>query len=349
MPSFYVTISDVPLTFVGVAALYLYLEQRWRLLMLLSFLSGFIRSGLPQLIGLLLAFPSDRRIAEQPKRMTLGWIAAAVGGGVLTVAAIYYGLIRKEVWVQDGLLWARPLSVLILCGYVTAGLYFLFRHLKWQDVMPGISDLAKAIIPIVAVIVMLKLFSGPSDLDNAEFFRRSMLTGLIFPGLSLLAHIVYFGPGVILAILLWRRVATEAFELGVGFVLVLALGVCLSINSESRTLQQYIPALTLAVTLAVAKCDRLPQWGYYLTAILCVIFAKIWMAMAGTDRIFDGQHHAFPEQRYFMNFGPWMSLQTYVWQGVIALASTATLAYWIYAQRGQAVPNLGQRRVVKRK
>jgi hypothetical protein len=144
---------------------------------------------------------------------------------------------------------------------------------------------------------------------------------------------VYFGPAILLMLLIWPRVSAAARELGVGFVVFLTLGLCVSLNSESRVITQYIPGFALALSLALSRMPDLPRWGWGATGIFCVAFSKVWMSMSGPDRIFSGKFFEFPEQRYFMNFGPWMSLQTYLIQGAAALAVALVLALWLYGPR----------------
>jgi hypothetical protein len=335
MVSFYITISDVPLLLVGMSAIYFYLAVRQRALMTLGIISGFVRSGLPELNALLLLFPY-RGVAvreHRPGALSVGAVLSGFASIVLIASTLYWGVIKREVLVQDGLLGARWLAAPILCCYVAVGLFILVRPLALFDLIPKLGDLVRGAAVLATVAVLLKIFASPSDLEKFEFFHRSVLTGLIFPGLSLVAHVVYFGPAILLILLLWSRLSAVAQEFGTGFVAVLALGLFLSINSESRTLTQYLPAFTIALSIALARMPNLPRWGMIATAILCVAFSKVWLPMAGPTRLYDGQHYAFPEQLYFMNFGPWMSLQSYLWQTAAVLGAALILVAWLYGPR----------------
>ena len=41
----------------------------------------------------------------------------------------------------------------------------------------------------------------------------------------------------------------------------------------------------------------------------------------------------FPEQLYFMNFGPYMITQTFLWQMAAAVLATLILACWLFEDR----------------
>ena len=75
LPGFYVTIGDVQMTLCGTVFLHLFLTSRQRTLVPAGFLSGFVRSGLPQ-------DPSGRWSCSRnliPRWMALA-ICSAVGG-----------------------------------------------------------------------------------------------------------------------------------------------------------------------------------------------------------------------------------------------------------------------------
>jgi len=334
MPAFYVPMNDSLLLLCGVAALYLYLENRRAGLMGVGVVSGFVRPGLPELSALLLAFPRSK--AKSSDSSILGYITAGLAGSILGAGVAYYTSTdaRFTLSAPEFLHSSAPvrwLSGAIVCAYVTAGLYFLFRRVAFENAIPKPSNVLSGLAVLAVVWAILWTFApGPSELTRLGFFRGAILTALALPGISLVSHVVYFGPGILLLILLWPKVAEAANELGIGFVAMLALGICLSVFSESRTITHYIPAFILALTLALAGMKHLRQWGLWTCGALCILFSKVWMQMAAPDPFFDG-----PMQRYFMNFGPWMSQAAYLWQGLAILASSAIFITWLYGSNIQ--------------
>jgi hypothetical protein len=338
--SFYVIIGDSPMLLFGVSAIYLYLAGRSIWLMALGVASGFIRPGLPELSALLLVFPRMAPKAKSSSGHALGYVAAGLAGSILAAGFAYYTLMDARLIVNDpeflhGPVALRWLSGAIVCAYVTVGLYFLFRRVDFKDAIPKPGHVLSGLAVVASVMAILWVLApGATEVSQLEFFRRGILTGSALPGISLVSHVVYFGPGILLVILLWPKVADAAAELGTGFVAMLALGVCLSIFSESRAITPYIPGFILALTLALARMEHLRQWGFVASAALCVLFSKVWMQMSAPDPFFDGPGLR-PMQRYFMNFGPWISPQAYVWQGLAILAASVVLIGWLYGSKIQ--------------
>jgi hypothetical protein len=331
IPSFYVVIGDLPMLLYGVGVIYFYLENRRIWLMGSGIASGFIRPGLPELSGLLLAFPFlDRKEKFSSEPTHLGYVAAVLVGSVLAASIVYY--MNDPEYLRSSIA-VRCLSGAIMTAYVTVGLYYLFRHVTVGDAIPKVRDLMSGLTVIAVVVAILWIFAGPTSLSYLEVFRRGILLSVALPAISPIAHVVYFGPGILLVILLWPKVADAAGELGTGFVAMLGLGVCLSIFSESRIITAYIPGFILALTLTLAGMKRLRQWGFVACAVLCVLFSKAWMLMAAPDPFFDGPQT--PMQRYFMNFAPWMSPESYLWQGLAILAASAVLIVWVYGSKIQ--------------
>jgi hypothetical protein len=329
MPAFYVTISDVQMTLVGTLVLYLFLKSRQLALVPVGFLSGFVRAGLPEATALLVLFP--RRHAAANQGWGRGWLGAVVAAfAVIAIAAAYIwhlGSMRNTP-VPD----LRWLALLILCAYVGTALYFLLRDLTIADLRPRLADVGKAVLVVLPVVIALKLVAGPSSLPLPDFVREMVGTGTYLPGVSLVALVVYYGPGFLLVFLLLPRIAKAAGTFGPGLLAFLSLGVCLTMFSESRLAAVYVPAFVAMVTLVLSEMRGLARWGYYVTAAVCVLFSKIWLPMRWNDS-YSERHFQFPEQLYFMNFGQYMSIQTFALQAAACVVAMLILAHWLYDLR----------------
>jgi len=335
MPAFYVTISDVQMTLVGTLVLYLFVKSRQLLLLPVGFLSGFVRSGLPEAVALLVLFP--RRHAAVRQDRDRGWFAAVMAAfAVVAIAAVC-------IWHIDGLRQYTPapdllwMSILILCAYVGTALYFLLRELTIADLRPRLADIGKALLVVVPVAIVLKLVAAPSSMPLTGFVRTTVETGTFLPGVSLVGLVVYYGPGFLLVILLFPRCAKAAGTFGPGFIAFLSLGTCMTMVSESRIAAVYVPAFLAVVTLVLSEMRELSRWGYYVAAALCVVFSKVWLPMAWSDA-YSRPFTKFPEQLYFMNFGPFMSTQTFALQAAAVVVATLVLACWLFT-RPPAVPS----------
>jgi hypothetical protein len=331
MPAFYVTISDVQMTLVGTLVLYLFIESRQWSLVPVGFLSGFVRAGLPEAVALLVLFPRRdvARAAPSQDGGRFGAAMAAFAALALAAACIWHSDRLRQFTPAVDLIWV---SALILCAYAGTALYFLLRELTVADLRPHLADVGKALLVVLPVLVVLKLVAGPSILPFPNFVREVVGTGTYLPGVSLVALVVYYGPGFLLVLLLFPRLAKAAATFGPGLIVFLSLGVGMSMFSESRIAAVYVPAFLFVVTLVLSEMRGLARWGYYATAALCVLFSKIWLPMRWSDA-YSETFSRFPEQLYFMNFGPYMSVQTFALQAAACVVAMLILAHWLYDLR----------------
>ena len=91
------------------------------------------------------------------------------------------------------------------------------------------------------------------------------------------------------------------------------------ITTESR---QLILAFPFVVGIGVKVLDNI-NWSttsILLITILCLVVSKIWLPIDTEPQ--DAELLEFPMQSYFMNFGPWMGDEMYVYHaiGFIVLA-----------------------------
>jgi hypothetical protein len=135
-------------------------------------------------------------------------------------------------------------------------------------------------------------------------FTQMMLSSLTYPAVFLLAHAVLFGPIVLLAMVFWRGMLGVAASLGPGCLAALGLLSIMAVGSESRRLVNLLP---LVVVLVAVVLDRY-QWSPLTVvgfALLGLLTSKVWLTIGAA---------APPSPGFFMNHGPWMQLDQYLWQ-----------------------------------
>jgi hypothetical protein len=163
----------------------------------------------------------------------------------------------------------------------------------------------------------------------------TLLASLSEPLLFFVAHVVYYGPVMLLLLFFWRPFCDSLQEFGPGLRLLVILNVILSVNPQSRS---QINVVTVFVMLLVRLLDRrglhhgsLPFW-----ALLCLFYSKVWYTFNTAPQIDDGTMDAlqgFPLQHYFMSSGSWMSAPMYYVQGAVVVL-TAIVLYFLVKQRG---------------
>ncbi len=138
---------------------------------------------------------------------------------------------------------------------------------------------------------------GPS---GAQFACEHVLAALRGPLWGPVHHVVYFGPIVLVAILAWRRIATVAAEWGPAAAITVALALAFAAGSNSRQWNHLFP-FVVAITIA-ATADAWTTRRALVFTVLAVAWSKVWLVI-GYDA--PRAWHDFPNQRYFMNTGPY--------------------------------------------
>jgi len=126
------------------------------------------------------------------------------------------------------------------------------------------------------------------------------------PFRALVAHIVYYGPLVFLAIAVWPAVARKGAALGPGAALAVLLAPLLALNPETRQLPFTMVVVVTLTVLYVAEKER----GAWVAAAICIaslLYAKPWWAYFAPALKKGDAFLTWPFQAYFKHMGPWMT------------------------------------------
>ena len=330
--SYYPVLTDIPALAIGGAMVCCYLESRRTPLLILSALGAFTW---PTLIGqgvLLALFPRDpgrdRLVESAPWR--LNSIVAGLGSYYLVVAlAKIIQMIPATVWTG-----ITPIRSVILLSAAIAGFFVFqvsFRLLDrdWKlDVRRcfQLSFWTNAVIVLSMVFVVKgiqsKWATNPTLLVPQNYALLIGIWAIAKPGVFYLAHIVYYGPLMIVAMYLWKPMSLHIREYGLGITLMFLAGAFLTLDSESRHLIAFLPAV---VTFVIKSAESL-NWNARQTgflAVISVLYSKCWLTMNVGP--LSGNVLHWPDQRYLMNTGPYMSDATYLVQGVITIGITIAI------------------------
>jgi len=151
-------------------------------------------------------------------------------------------------------------------------------------------------------------------------------TLLIIPELAIarplvfaVAHVLYYGPMILLAAFAWGSCCRTARSMGWGIPLLLLLGIAMSISSESRWLIIYIPFLAAVLVKTLDGCAIGKAFGAAFLGISLVL-SKVWMPFNFAD-----PSQADPAAKrtclelYVAGQGPWMSTRMYLIQGAVVI------------------------------
>lgn len=191
------------------------------------------------------------------------------------------------------------------------------------------SFLANAVL-ICAVVFGVKFIQAswatrPTILAPQTYLLLIGIWTIAKPGVFLLAHILYFGPCIILAVFLWKPTSQLIIQGGLGLTLMMLFRVSLGIDSESRHVINFVPAF-IAVVVKATDSLRWTVRQYSLLAGLSILFSKCWLTI--NVRPMTGNAFKWPDQRFLMSYGPYMSDEMYLLQGIIVLIAAAAI-YWV--------------------
>lgn len=231
-----------------------------------------------------------------------GWLIVAVVGSV--VYAIY------ACGVADAIPWSDR---------------WWMPSREWA---PAAFYLGLWLVQILIIIWIRTSYSGShvSLPEVSDVFALS----IVKPGLFLLSAIVYWGPSILVALVLLRPLLNAAAEISVGTVIFVLLFFVMMTDSESRHLTFQYPLVIVLLCLALR--DRGLSWPEASAIFVSsLIISKAWLPIGmllerGGARVSE-EYFAFPWQWLFMNLGPWMHWPGYFMN--IALLVVAAIAGWL--------------------
>ena len=348
---YYPTLTDPTAFLLGMAATWAYLEDRPFAQIAVAFTAAFTWPALLPVSLAMLILRRPRGVAADAAPPIAGGTAGGGGGATwirwatlgLAVAAAALVCISAWHWLQhpydNDEKWARyvlrdllPVTFATVFLTIAAGLYFVAREpALWAFRSYGrtlwTKRLVIAIGGCVVVLALQRLWIARVGTQGEgptfdQFTCEHLLAALRGPGWSIVHHVVYFGPVVLVAVGAWRWIARLAASWGPAMSIALAMIVAFSIGTQSR---QMIHLMPLLVTMTIAATAR--WWTMRTTlvfAALCLVWSKLWWKI-GYDQPLDALR--WPNQRYFMNLGPWASDAAFL----AHLAATAMTAVALYA------------------
>ncbi|TAE25503.1 MAG: hypothetical protein EAZ92_12095 [Candidatus Kapaibacterium sp.] len=355
MSFYYPTLTDTTALFAAMLMLYAYVANSAWLLLPAAVLGFFTFPTAFYVAALLFLFPRSivlhkEAVVEEAQAMTGFERNAGIGAGVLVLcASVYFVLIAEVRFVEVEQI--QPMLLILTLPLLLAHVFFtvsglaaqfplqaMVRHFKERKNLAGYALRALILLVLWAgLLYWKKQIEDPTlaaPMNTSLFFGGSFASALGKPLLPVVAGAVYFGPIILVMILRFREFLKAAWNLGLGYMLVvtglLLMGI---IMSETRQLINFLPFLVLGVAYSLDSI-RLPRIALVLFALVSVIAAKVWLPFnfAGmaeqAANITGGIHATFPLQYYFMNHGPWMSWTSYFLQGACALV-VAGLLWWV--------------------
>ncbi len=325
-PWIYPVLADTSAFAVTLLLVLAYLRHKRGAVLLLGLASGFIWQLTFYAALVMLILPADWADEEKRAKPAPGWIVAGIGGGAAAIWALLL-----PAWNPS---WKHgfPVAAALLGAYVLGAAAPLLRHLFTLRPRQFVSrSIALGLIGSVTLVAAtyylhhLMASSRATDPSALDAITNWLATAIAVPGAFLVAHVVYFGPWLLLAVFLWPRVVRRGAGHGPAFAVLMFVTALIAVGSESRHLLPNMIFLALPATQAVDEFRLRPVW-LALFAAASVVWTRPWI---DTGVVAPG--HA-----YGMNIGPQMLLSEFAIYG-IAVAAMA-LFIWMALRKTDATP-----------
>ncbi|GAB4392154.1 MAG: hypothetical protein Tsb005_04940 [Gammaproteobacteria bacterium] len=225
------------------------------------------------------------------------------------IKAPYFGIDNTmTVWLPFSILLASIVMTfgLIKLGFYTAVTSFL-NVLKYQQTW-------RRLLFIFAIIltknILVKYFAQGEILSATSSFKGTLWVFYGFqyqmieqPLKSVVAHIIFYGPILLLIITQWKKLATTCYRYGFneGMHFSLCLIFILSTDAESRHLIAFMPWLCL---LSLLSCKQILSKIYFCTFFVTqLLVSRIWSTYGGISVDHDPS---------LLLWGPWWSVDIYL-------------------------------------
>jgi hypothetical protein len=306
-----------------------YLAQATTSLFLLSLLGAFTWPTLLSMGAILLALPYRQSLepatldAMGPSRdASLQWLSRGltITLSILAIAAatgVAYG--SYDVGYRPGSPAVAALSIAIV------GLYVGLASAPLLDALPDVRNLAVerqyylrragivvALLAIVGILFYLLASDKAPRNTLIDFATHSFREAIRLPGIFLVAHLVFFGPIIALAVLKWWEACAIARRLGPAFVVAVLLTAAVALMSESRQLMGNIAFVVIPVIAAVqiGGNERRLLAIFLLTAL---VLSRVWVVFDPDALIYSvREYQNYPWQHFFGAMGPKMTFHLYV-------------------------------------
>lgn len=311
--------TDITAFVFGVICYYYYLKRNIGLLFLFSFLGAFVYPSMIYAGTVLVAF-CTYSLMNDVKRFKFSKLFKKADYIFIGVYAAGIFLVLKNGYVSK--YGSQQLNPYLMHVSIPVILFFLYRTLKGMSIYENVKEIyiirllksfASGLIYFFSVFFIVKILSNGSGggLSINEFIEAIVYGSIVNPLVSLVCHISYYGPLVLLIIVFWKRISEEIKKEGLGTFIFILMYIILSLGRESR---QFINAWPVFVFITCKYLNKIElSWRFVgLFGLVSLIYSKVWFTVNVDGISTSNSLLEFPAQRFFMMNGAWMSTQTYL-------------------------------------
>lgn len=325
---YYPVLTDTTALFLSIAMLYAYLKEKYWMVFIASAIGAFTFPTLFLMGTILLVFPKTkmdeaREAQNHIVRKILPWLIPALYGAFIT----YLWFSNEFFVVSNGIL-----TVLA----AVANLLFLIwvsQKTNWDSLINVLKNFNKKWVVItisffVLTAIIVHFFARSEGFTLYEFVSNMTEHTGFTPFLFGVAHVVYYGPIILLALIFYKGFLKNLDEQPVGILVLITVYLFFAINPSSRQLIGALPFVALVLIQALEK-EKLSKKFYWAFIVLTALFSRVWFTINAEE--FTGDPSQFPDQRYFMADGLYTTVETYLIQGGVVII--AGILLWLFSSK----------------
>jgi hypothetical protein len=329
MAFYYPVLTDVMAFTLGLSLLYFYLKQYTVGLLLIGVIGAFTFPTVFYSALLLFIFPVEQ-LQTMAASKYLFWnnLLAVMSATFFLLLVIIFYYYRDVPLINPAPGFVLMISIAAALAYVYFASRAFYRTGLYLHSIKNFNAWTRASAAIgVLVVVYILLFqgasNGPSPLNYKGFLANIVVSAIANPLTFLVSHAVYLGPVFLVLLYFIKPFIKQVNGYGLGLHLLIVGYVLLSINAETRLFINAWPFFVAFLCKALEGV-KLPHSFYIFCLLFALALSKFWYRI--DVAYFSENYLNFPEQKYFMSIGPWMSDEMYLLQGAVALV----VFFWIY-------------------
>jgi hypothetical protein len=317
--AYYAHLTDIPAYAEGMLMLYYYLKRRPLPLAVVSFIGAFTWPTALYVGVVLLLLPRERWGAVRPPAPAPLGLNLILAGAAAVIVYLRLQWLHHRGGILGGQEQPCPaaftnLSIGLCAAYIFAALAYLWNDRRGYRLSYYLGCLKThsfwlGIAVLMAVrLTMQQLGPRPTPYTPDLVLNYMLWSGVLAPGNFLVAHVIFYGPVVLFAVLLWKPFCALVQRYGAGLAVIVAFTVLMGIGSESRRIFNLVPLLVPFV-VKVIDAYAWPRGRYVFVALVSLLGSKLWLTinpdMAGN--------------LLQMNVGPWMTPTWYAIHAIVIL------------------------------
>ncbi len=344
---------------IALASYYMFLRGKSAIALAMSLLGLVTWPTLTYVMALLILFPqrTDKTAFEPSytgfsgtirakffRLLPFAYVIPAIG-----MISLSYTL-HKLTTLHNLLLADHSLAhiTLSLIAFVALG-WFIAAHQKVPGLPYSAKDFSRSFSPrafiavslcIATITLFLRLHTNDVFFfDCKTFLLQVFARPLKYPLITFVGHFVYWGLLPVLLIIFAKDFVKNFTEKSPGHALALLFFLFLSIDSESRHIAPFLPILLVFLGSALDKANLAPKAAIF-TVVTQLVLSHFYITInvdGFAESLEQGNFFSPVAQRFFMNYGPWMTgISYFYWIAINFVTIIGANEVFRHAKRPQS-------------